>query len=181
MSRRTDPTLPIDHVAFGSNDLEAAQDALAGLGLSHTPVAEARWPRPDGPHRARTLSVMLADGYLDVIELPAAASALEPTGVVLRADDLAGAHSRLTEAGVRCGRPYTIVRRFEGVGPDQHYEIFGIDSRHPSGLPMSVIETQAGEPMRNRAPHSADVARLSEAARLLDVDLDASPERSPAK
>ncbi len=163
--------LPVDHVAFGSRDLDRAQDALARLGLSHTPVGRAHWPNEDGPHRARTLSVMLPDGYLDVIELPAAGSDLEPTGVVLRAEGLAPTRERLLADGIRCGEPYTIVRSFEGAAPDQRYRIFGVASRHPNGLPMSVIETAEAEPMQNRTPHTADVACLADAARLLGVEL----------
>ena len=162
----------IDHVAFGSRDLDRAQDLLARLGLSHTPVAEARWPEADGPHLARTLSVMLEDGYLDVIELPAAPSDLDCTGVVLRTADLAEARAGLIEAGIRCARPYSISRSFQGAGPDQHYEIFGIEPRHASGLPQSLIETRPAAPMQNRSPHSTSVCSIAGAARLLGVEFD---------
>ena len=163
--------LPIDHVAFATRDLAEAQDRLAVLGLAHTPVAEARWPSPDGPHRARTVSVLLEDGYLDVIELPAAEAVLEPTGVVRRAEDLAAERERLMAAGVRCGTPYTIVRRFEGAGPDQRYEIFGVEPRHACGLPQSVISTLPAEPMSNRAEHRAWTRTVREAVALLDLGL----------
>jgi hypothetical protein len=166
--------LPVDHVAFASRDLDAAQDHLAARGLSHTRVAEARWPSPEGPHRARTLSVMLPDGYLDVIELPSAPALFAATGVVLGADDLTEARARLLAAGVRCGKPYTIARRFDGAGPDQRYEIFGIDAQHPCGLPQAVIATRPGAPMENRSPHVAKLASLADAARLLGIHLDSS-------
>lgn len=168
----------IDHVAFATRDLDRAQDRLAALGLSHTPVAEARWPTEDGPHRARSLCVVLLDGYLDLIERPAAPEAITPTGVVLACSDLARTREQLMAAGIRCGRPYTVVRRFEGAGPDQRYAIFGIDARHASGLPQSLIWTEPAPPLENRAPHSASVTRLTGAARLLGVELDAPAPRA---
>ena len=171
MSRLDELTLGIDHVAFRAQDLDRAQDNLARLGLSHTPVAEARWPGENGPHRARTLSVMLDDGYLDVIELPTSSVQLGPTGVVLAARDLGTVRSQLMDAGVRCARPYTIVRSFDGAGPDQRYEIFGIEPKHACGLPQSVIETREAPPMQNRSPHTAAVTRVADAARLLGVYL----------
>jgi hypothetical protein len=164
-------TRGIDHVTFGTRDLDRAQNTLAALGLSHTPVAQARWPQADGPHRARTVSVMLPDGYLDVVEFPAAPAELEPTGVVWTAENLANTRARMIEAGIRCARPYTIARCFEGAGPDQRYEIFGIEPKHANGLPQSLIETLPAPPMQNRSPHSADVTSMAEALRLLGVEL----------
>jgi hypothetical protein len=163
--------LAIDHVAFASRDLDAAQDRLAVLGLSHTPVGEARWPEPEGPHRARSLSVMVEGGYLDVIELPTAPEVLRATGVVLATSELLATRDRLVAAGVRCGRPYTIVRCFEGAASDQYYEIFGIDARHACGLPQSVLATREAPRMQNRTRHSARVGSLADAARLLGVEL----------
>ena len=135
--------LAVDHVAFGSRDLDAAQDELAALGLSHTPVAEARWPEPDGPHRARTLSVVLADGYLDVIELPAAPRVLDPTGVVLRSDDPGAARARLVAAGVRCGHPYTIHRHFEWMKTSS----FSAHCRVPARMQGVVIPALIQPPL----------------------------------
>lgn len=170
----------VDHVTIGTADLDRAQDRLAALGLSHTPVAELRWPAEDGPHRARSLCVVLPDGHLDVIERPAAPAGITATGVVLRADDGARARERMLAAGIRCGRPYTVVRCFDGAGPDQRYAIFGIDARHASGLPQAIVETAPAPPIRNRSPHSADVETLAEALELLGLRLEARGARSAA-
>ena len=60
-------TLAVDHVAFGTRNLDRAQRRLSDLGLSYTAEAEAQWPGKDGEHPARTVSVMLDDGYLDIV------------------------------------------------------------------------------------------------------------------
>ena len=166
-----DIELPIDHVAFGTSDLDQAIEIVAGAGLSMTPIGEARWPGEDGLRTARTVSVVLADQYLDIVEYDGAGGDLAPTGVVLRATDTDAARSELMQAGVRCGRPYVIVRRFFGAGPDQRYTIFATDIRHACGLPQSVITTDAASSMRNIAAHTYGVVSLEEGARRLGVDL----------
>ncbi|MET1001622.1 MAG: hypothetical protein ABWZ15_07400 [Acidimicrobiia bacterium] len=163
--------LPIDHVAFGTRDLDRAIEIVKGSGLSMTPIGEAQWPGDNGANSARTVSIVVADRYLDIIEYDGAEGDLAPTGVVLQATDIDAMRSDLMQAGVRCGRPYIIVRRFFGAGPDQHYTVFGTDTRHACGLPQSVVTTDPGSPMRNTAAHTCDVVSLEDGARRLGVDL----------
>ena len=163
--------LPIDHVAFGTTDLEQAVEIVAGSGLSMTPMGEVQWPGEDGTFRARTVSVVVTDGYLDIIEYDGAHGHLAPTGLVLRAPDLAATRAELMHAGVRCGRLYAIVRRFFGAGADQRYTIFGTNSRHPCGLLQSVITTEPRSPMQNVADHTCGVVSLEDGARRLGVEL----------
>jgi hypothetical protein len=162
---------PIDHVAFGTSDLDRAIEIVTGLGLSMTPVGEAQWPGEHGMRTARTVSVVLPDQYLDIVEYDGAEGDLEPTGVVLRATNIDAARSELMQSGVRCGRPYTIVRRFFGAGPDQRYMIFGTDTTHACGLPQSVISTYPASPMRNIAAHAYDLVSLEDGARRLGLGL----------
>ena len=163
--------LPIDHVAFSTGDLDRSIEIIANSGLSMTPVGEARWPGEDGAYTARTVSIVLGDQYLDIIELDGADRDLMPTAVVLRTADIGATRSTLMQRGVRCGRPYVIVRRFFGAGPDQRYTIFDTDTAHACGLPLSVITTDDAFPMRNVAAHRAEVVRLEDGARFFGVDL----------
>jgi hypothetical protein len=166
-----DIDLPIDHVAFSTSDLDHAIEIVAGSGLSMTPIGEAQWPGEHGAYTARTVSIVLAEQYLDIIEYDGAEGDLAPTGVVLRATDIDAMRSELMRKGVRCGRPYIIVRRFFGAGPDQRYTSFGTDTKHVCGLPQSVITTDPASPMRNVAAHASDVVWLEDGARRLGVDL----------
>lgn len=163
--------LAVDHVAFGSNDLEHAIAVIARAGLSMTPIAQAQWPGEGGDQTARTVSVMTDDGYLDIVESGRADAVLQPNGVILRAHDIVEVREALMRSGVRCGRPHVIVRRFSGAGPDQRYTIFGIDRRHRCGLPQSVIATDPATAMTNVARHPSGARSLVEAARLLGVHL----------
>jgi hypothetical protein len=165
--------LPVDHVAFGTSDLAAAIEIVESLGLAMTPIGEVQWPGAGGSYRARAVSIVLADGYLDVIEYDGAEHRLAPTGVVLRATDIAALRAELVQAGIRCGRPYVVVRRFFGAGPDQRYTIFGTDTRHACGLPQSVITTEHASPMRNSAEHTSGVVSREDGARRLGVELSA--------
>jgi len=165
-----DVPLPIDHVAFATPNLETAIARLEQLGLPHTTIATASWP---GPTEARTVSAVLLDGYLDVIEIAAPkAAALEPTGVVLASAAIDDTREQLVAAGVRCARPYRIVRRFNDGQPDQTYDVFGVDLRHPCGLAMAVIETHRDEPMLNAHADRATSISLATGVKLLGVELE---------
>lgn len=176
--------LPLDHVAFSTADLDEARKELHAAGLACSAVGEVRWPTPDGPHRARTLCVVFPGSYLDIIEEIGAASEmaraarpiLNPNGIVLRTQEIERTRWDLMSNGVRCGRPYRIVRTFRGSGGNHSYEIFGTGERHASGLPLSVIVTRTGASMENRSAHRSDVRTASEAARLLGVELFDGPE-----
>ncbi|MGI9604198.1 MAG: hypothetical protein ACR2QE_20130 [Acidimicrobiales bacterium] len=183
-----DVVLRVDHVAFGSPDIDDAINRLASLGLSHTAVSVSKWTQSDHDHEARSVSVVLDDGYLDIIELPAssigAGEPIFPTGVILGSTDLHATRRRLMTAGVRCGRPYGIDRHFDPDHSPQHYTVFGVDVRHSSGLPLGVdvrhssglplgvIETTSTAPMAITVDHGDGPSTLAAAARQLGVDLE---------
>jgi hypothetical protein len=162
----------IDHVAFSTSDLDQARLMLAEAGLSHTVEAECQWPGADGEHIARCVSVVVEDGYLDVIERrDALVPVLRATAVVLRTDDHRTLRSRLMAEGVRCARPYQIVRRFRDGAALQRYTIFGIDVPHRCGLPQAVIETDPAPQMSNITTHPSAVASVIDAAALFGIDI----------
>ena len=162
----------VDHIAFATPRLERALELLAEQGLGHTAIGECRWPTEDGPERARCVSAMLPDGYLDVIEqvpppdLDAESlGVVTPSGILLTSDDLEGSRDELVSRGVRCRPAYRIVRRFDGdPAAEQRYRIFALERRHPSGPHLGVIQTEAassGQAISSSPPRSAIVTRRS--------------------
>lgn len=169
----------VDHVAFATPDLEGAMGVLADRGLGHTPVGLARWPTEEGPEKARTLSAVLEDGYLDVIELTPPPGFEAPgdhvliaTGILLTSHDLEDSRRQLESNGISCNPSYTIVRRFASMPEaDQTYRIFTLSLRHAGGLPLGIIETRATQPMRNRAEDPSPTHDLRSGSAALGVSI----------
>lgn len=161
LSRLGEATDGLDHVAFRAADLDAAAERFDDQGFTRTPFATARWPHEHGPHEARCFSVLFEGRrYLDVIE--GGEAPLEPSGVVLRTDDLATCRRQLTAAGIATGDPYQIWRRFppDAEEADQHYAIFGVAPGATAGVATAVIQTTTPTPMVGAGLHPNGARRL---------------------
>ncbi len=150
--------LTLDHVAFGTSDLEEASAAFSALGFAPSGRSRCEWRIGGDEDAANAACIVFEREYLDLIEIadprwsrrlassPLHRRGFAPTGVVFRGVDPGDAYRRLAEEGTDSDDPYPIIRRFDdGAAEEVRYEFLPL---RRSGLPFGLISDSAPHALR---------------------------------